>query len=188
MMMKKLLVVVLVLGMASVASADLIFTLNGEPQPPEITITPSDTITLDLHLATGENILQYQLMYELSNEQAEFLIDGVVFPWESLAAGKLGNYDDDGIMSWVEFAASNLFSAAPGPLDLMDGLVIHCLDTTDVILTVRVTENTVINGETIPIDTVLHTLTIHQIPEPATMALLGLGGLFLLRRRKKEAD
>jgi hypothetical protein len=70
----------------------------------------------------------------------------------------------------------------------MDGLVIHCLDTTDVILTVRVTENTVINGETIPIDTVLHTLTIHQIPEPATMALLGLGGLFLLRRRKKEAD
>jgi hypothetical protein len=184
-MMKKLLVVVLVLGMASVASADLIFTLNGDPQPAEITIRPSDLITLDLHLATGENILQYQLMYELSNEQAEFLIDGTVFPWASLAAGKINAYDDtDNYISWVEIAASNLFSAVAGPLDLMDGLVIHCLDTTDVILTVYVSENTVINGETIPIDTVMHTLVIHQIPEPMTVALLGLGGLFLLRRRK----
>jgi hypothetical protein len=159
--------------------------LYGDPQPAEITIVTSELITLDLHLATGEDILQYQLKYELSNEQAEFLVDGVVFPWESIAAGKL-NYDGDGaIISWVEIMASNLFSAADGPLDLMDGLVIHCLDTTDVILTVTVSENTEINGEVIPIDTVLHTLTIHQIPEPATMALLGLGGLFLLRRRSK---
>jgi len=29
-----------------------------------------------------------------------------------------------------------------------------------------------------------HTLTINIIPEPATIALLGLGGLILLRRRK----
>ena len=32
--------------------------------------------------------------------------------------------------------------------------------------------------------TVLDTLTIAQIPEPMTIALLGLGSLFLLRRRK----
>ena len=29
-----------------------------------------------------------------------------------------------------------------------------------------------------------YTLTVNVIPEPATIALLGLGGLFLLRRRK----
>ena len=32
--------------------------------------------------------------------------------------------------------------------------------------------------------TVLDTITITQIPEPMTIALLGLGSLFLLRRRK----
>jgi hypothetical protein len=185
--MKKLLVVVSILGMASVASADLIFTVDGEPQPDEIGVLPSDEITLDLHLADGEDILQYQLMYQLSNEQAEFLIDGVVFPWASLAEGKINAWDQDGhIISWVEIAASNLFSAVDGPLDLMDGLVIHCLSTADVVLTVLVSENTQINGQTIPIDTVMHTLTIHQsaIPEPTTLALLGLGGLSLLRRRR----
>jgi len=31
---------------------------------------------------------------------------------------------------------------------------------------------------------ILDSLTIHQIPEPMTIALLGLGSLFLLRRRK----
>jgi len=35
------------------------------------------------------------------------------------------------------------------------------------------------------LQTVLDTLTISQVvPEPMTIALLGLGGLFLLRRRK----
>jgi hypothetical protein len=191
-MMKKLLVMVLVLGMASVANADLIFTVDGEPQPAEISIRPSDEITLDLHLADGENILKYQLMYELSNEQAEFILPdpetspqyGISFPWLSTFPGKVNSYDTDGVISYVEIAADNFMMAAAGPLDLMDGLIIHCLDTTDVVLTITVSQATTINGQELTIGTVLHTLTIHQIPEPMTVALLGLGGLFLLRRRK----
>jgi hypothetical protein len=34
------------------------------------------------------------------------------------------------------------------------------------------------------VGTLLDTLTIHQVPEPTTLALLGLGGLLALRRRK----
>ena len=52
--MKKLLVLMLVLAMASLANAQLVFTLNGEPQPDEITILPSDIIELDLELAAGQ--------------------------------------------------------------------------------------------------------------------------------------
>ena len=181
--MKKLLVLLMVLGMASFASADLIFTVDGAPQPDEIVLAPSETIELDLHLADGQNVLRYQLMYELTNEQAEFLIDGTTFPWQSVAPGKINDWDKDGnIISWVEIAADNLFSAGSGPLDLMQGLLIHCLDETPVDLIITVSNPTVINGEEIPIGTVVHTMHIEQ-PEPMTIALLGLGGLFLRRRK-----
>jgi len=188
--MKKLLILVLVFGLTSMASADLVFTINdGEPQPDEITMCPSDDLELDLHL-DGGTIVGYQLTYSLSNEQAEFVLPapdsppqyGVVFPWQSMFAGKVNGYDGDGVMSWVEITANN-FMAANGPLDLMENLWIHCLEPTDVVLEIRVSGATVIDGETIPNGTLLHTLTIHQIPEPATMLLLGLGGLFLRRRK-----
>lgn len=180
--MKKLLILMLVLGLTSLASADLVFTVNGELQPEEITLYPSDEIVLDLHLTEGQTILQYQLMYELSNEQAEFITEGIVFPWASMFAGKI--YSEG--PGFVEISASNFMMSVPGPLDLMDGLVIHCLEATDVVLTVTNTsDNTTINGEVIPAGTLMHTLVIHQIPEPATIALLGLGGLLMLRRQRR---
>ena len=48
--MKKLLVICLVLGMASVAGATLQISVNGNPEPidSEITIFPSDEIVLDV--------------------------------------------------------------------------------------------------------------------------------------------
>lgn len=186
--MKKLLVLLVVLGLTSFANAGLIFTIDGEPQPPVITLAPSETVVLDLHLDGVQNIQCYQLTYTLSNEQAEFLnpamaFDNVVFPWGSIAPGKVNAYDQDGICSWVEIAADNIFSAAQGPLDLMDGLILHCLDSTPVTMTVTVSASTTINGELIPVGTILHELDIIQVPEPMTIALLGLGGLLLRRRR-----
>ena len=182
--MKKLLVLLMVLGMTSFAGADLIFTINGEPQPDTIYLQPSETVELDLELAQGETVQCYQVTYELSNEQAEFLTSGTVFPWGSLAPGKINAQDGTAPVSWVEIAADNLFSGSPGPLVLMQGLILHCTDPTPVVMTVTVSERTIIDGQEIPIGTVLHTLEIIQVPEPMTIALLGLGGLLLRRRRK----
>ena len=184
--MRKILVLMLVFCMTSLASADLIFTVNGQPQDPSIDppLYPSDTIELDLHLAAPETLLKYTLTYELDNEQAEFLIDGIVFDWASMFPGKVDDYDQDGIISWVTIVADNFMQPVAGPQDLMHGLIVHCLDDTDVVMTVTVTGATVIDNETVPVGTEMHSLLIPQIiPEPMTIALLGLGGL-LLRRRK----
>jgi hypothetical protein len=184
--MKKLVALILVLGFSSLANAGLIFTVNGEPQPEEISLTPSETITLDLHLAQDQKMWGFTLDYVLSNDQAEFVWDSIEFPDGDKFYLNAKTTRTEPQM--VSITASNFLSPAiDGPLDLMDGLVIHCVEMTDVVLEVKAQSGTQFGPdgtEVIAPGTVLHTLTIHQIPEPATMALLGLGGLFLLRRRK----
>jgi len=50
MMMKKLLVLLLVFGMASVANAAITLSVNGDPAPDDISLVKSQTITLDILL------------------------------------------------------------------------------------------------------------------------------------------
>jgi len=177
----------LVLGLTSLANAGLIFTVNGEVQGPEVTIVevPSGEIELDLELSAGETITAFKLGYALDNAQAEFLWDRVVFPDVGFDFdGKILEDATSPTPQYLAITAAQMFSPAiPGPLVLMTDLYVHCLEATDVILTISVAGSTIIDGETIPVDTLLHTLIIHQIPEPMTDMLLGLGGL-LLRRRK----
>jgi hypothetical protein len=81
-MMKKLMVLMLVLGLATVANAHFIFTVNGSAQPAEITLSPTaggqypKTAELDLDLSADEKIFSYQLDYVLSNDKAELITNG----------------------------------------------------------------------------------------------------------------
>ena len=202
--MKKLLVLMLVFGLASIANAHLIFTVNGLPQPEEIMLDVCQTIELDLELSgpgypypddypehlQPENITSYKITYLLSNDKAEFITNGTQRP----ELGELSDiefptaFDFSGKVSAQELGLVTISAGqfVSGPVEgyavLMNELYVHCLELGDVILEVWAEAGTIINGE--PVVGLLHTLTIHQIPEPATMALLGLGGLLLLRRRK----
>jgi hypothetical protein len=181
-MMKKLLAVILVLGMASFANAGLIFTVNGQPQPPSITLSPSEEVMIDLHLGAGQTSMGLTLDYVLSNGQATIITDYAQFPDPS--PWMLGEGFIVFTPQHVQFSAATMISPVAGPQDLFWDVFIHCLDETPVVLEIIAQAGTELDGEYIPAGTVLHTLLIEQIPEPATIALLGLGGLFLLRRRK----
>lgn len=186
--MKKFVMLMLVLGMASLATAGLQISVNGSTDPvdSEISIAPSDMLVLDVHgtPTTGEFwfmtvdsaigsvsggvvvagdasriVPQYYLDYWLyyAGLTASPLVND---PSNSTVGGFVGNWD---------------MSPIAGPaIDLID---FHCESQPN---------DAVIDLWSSPggaVWTLVDTATIHQIPEPMTMVLLGLGGL-LLRRRK----
>jgi PEP-CTERM motif-containing protein len=67
--MKKLLVLVLVLGMASMASAAFQLSVNGQIADEGITLEPSDWIELDIHIDPGTVFNGGNLAIMLSNNQ-----------------------------------------------------------------------------------------------------------------------
>jgi hypothetical protein len=189
--MKKLLILVLVLGMSSLANAGLIFTVNGLPATPDITLKPSETAEIDLEISAGSTILGYTIDWQLRNldagpADAEFVYGGVNYPlvFEFASTAVISQ------PQLFEATGSQFLGAAlPGPATIMQGLMIHCLRANldpqgAVILEVIAQAGTVIDGVELPAGTVLSSLMIHQIPEPMTLTLLGLGGLFLARRKK----
>jgi hypothetical protein len=196
-MMKKLFVLMLVLGLASVASASLVgldISVNGNHEPADsmYTLLPSQTLTLDIHVnaditpgGAGEG------NWLLICETAAGTISGghkvpygdvtLMGPDSASGAGVAGMPDGyDGVYGAILLVGTT--TVVPASTILFDGIIFHCegpltnpLDVT--IELSRLTDEGEYTGQ------IYDTVTIHQVPEPATIALLGLGGL-LLRRRK----
>jgi hypothetical protein len=189
MMMKKLLALLLVLGMASTASATLQISVGGDPDPmsSEIYLSPSDEIIIDIW--TDAEIPQFAgVTYSMSttplgsldwsgatfsNPPSTNIINGA-WPAQGLPAGD--NPPEAGFWGSI----FSIEGATPIDTVLVNNLLFHCLDEGDA--TIYLYEWLGDPGSEDP--TVVDMVVIHQIPEPMTVALLGLGGLFLLRRRK----
>jgi len=190
MVMKKsgLIVVVILSVVASLANAGLVFTVDDVALPDGSTIVlgPCDVIELDLELAEGHNILRYDLSYTLTNSGAELITTGgygygpISFPTAFDIPGRTYIKEPQ----YVEIIASNFDFPVPWPAVLMENLLVHQLDGTLVDLLITVAGGTYVDDEWIPDGTILYTL--HIVPEPATMALVGLGGLFLRSHRTKR--
>ena len=168
--MKKLLVLTLVLGMASLASAGLLISVDGVIDPPdtEINIVESQWVTIDIY------------------SDGETLGDGLFLTIEGPAAYDLANatnvVNDPALGGILDLGNGMILIDLAKPQvpippipqgTVVDLIALHCEGPGDVTLTLS----------SATLGTVFDTQVIHQVPEPATMALLGLGALVL--RRKK---
>jgi hypothetical protein len=172
--MKKFLVLMLVLGIATAANATLELSLNGatngDIQLQEITIAPSDTVKIDVHSdAAG---IAYDAWVAVVGPASGFGLPGNI----NSNAGPDASITDVARPDHLWVQAKDVTG------DIGDEILpgehfwweLHCEDEGDVIVELKDFQT----------DAVLDTIIIHQIvPEPMTIALLGLGGL-LLRRRK----
>jgi len=213
--MKKLLILMLVLGMASLANAGLIeLSVDGEAAPSEITLLPSEYITLDITI--GDTLFAGgDLMITLSTADGALDNSGVTFEANPMTRYWFGDpyymwYD--GNRAWgapyvvglselqkVVVSGGNIDYNTLGNMTLADNIIFHCEKQPGDVIVELVAYSDLIYYTYVMVDdapvvdtietlytegTVLDTITVHQIPEPTTIALLGLGSLFLLRRRK----
>ena len=234
--MKKILALVLVLGLAAMANAtytgpgndysivgNMYLTIDGQPAPDEITLDRSQWIEIDIDVAgpvppaigPDSGLLRgFDVTLEMSNAQAAmdytnltFLPEGhmnlfmgsmlVEIPWAGTPKQvvDMPGYEPTPQRTLLTGYAGDYPTI--GNYTLVNGIMLHCEDTTDVVLTLYAGypdgSGAVLWGDGSPgvpdqgsseAGTILDQITIIQIPEPITMTLLGLGGLALIRRRR----
>jgi len=169
--MKKLLALVMVLGMVSVASAAL--TLSYSEGMLSVDIAPGDSligIDAQIRIAEGDAVLGAATGF------AQFTgANTAIAP----VAGFPGRYSGGAI---------TMFGGGPivGPKAVISGMSIGewdlgTADNYDVKVELyNYAGGTVLNGQTVGAGVID---TLYLVPEPITMTLLGLGGLVALRRR-----
>ena len=166
--MNKFLSLILVLGMAAGANAAIQLSINGAPAPDTYTMNVSDVIVIDV---MSDNALPYGAWLVLEDKSlGEWASDMTITPAAGPDAYAI-NWDAD-YPGWWELSAASFNPdnpVVPGVHFLID---FHCLGAGDVDITLRAYDESVVDR-----------VTITQVPEPITLALLGVGGLFLRRRK-----
>jgi hypothetical protein len=166
--MKKLLTLMLVFGLASIASATLSMDISGT-----VSVMQGDTLTITTssNATAQEGYLAY-IIIEEGGDGA--LSNPVVLDDAGNNASTSPYSEDEWGVGYELSAASTLNDLAAGDHFTVDW------DTSDL----NVGDTCVVSLWLDPdYDTAQATATLVVIPEPMTIALLGLGGL-LLRRRK----
>jgi hypothetical protein len=190
-MMKKILVLLLVLGMASWAHAGLINVVAdgvGDMGHAGTALDPlaiGEVLKIKITLAAGASSDGYDLDLHVTGAgQLAESAGGINY------APGIGMWTYSGIVgnSIAQMSEIHLMGQWKDQ-DLIWNLEIECTGEDDVLVDLTLNGGTRVDpmGGTAYVDlgeADLGDLVIYQIPEPMTIALLGLGGLLALRRRK----
>jgi hypothetical protein len=223
--MKKLLVLALVLGMASMASATPTIwfgTSSSSSTAIATTMTPAASSNFRLYVWASSDV---PVVSTYDDDQEQWVvvgggIDGIIFTaaFDSTrisaysttvtstistpstgATTTLGTalgvqFDADGSNSLLKFGYAtgvgsyqDVFTAYLGSIRFLEGATVYATDikmyqgSIDARQTFE--EEALANGSPGTRDYSSETIHINGIPEPMTMALLGLGGLFIRRRK-----
>ena len=203
-MMKKLLVLVLVLVIAPVASADLTWSITGNSGPGGFDVSPSDAITATLTLGGGGT--SRAISFGVVTDQGpatgpQRMTDSL------LAAGYSGTHFDGwtaaeaagyGLTGYGPGDAVYIIGSTPSADPAVSGTLVTLYYTVDPAAVIGSTINIIAmagaGGSSNIVDIVYGTepaaefkpptLGLNVVPEPMTVLLLGLGGLFLRRRKR----
>jgi len=188
--MKKVLVLMLVLGLVTAANAEMTLkiSVDGIVDPPEsqIVLHPSEYAVLDIHSSgfvigddtylalvadTGLATISGGRALIPPAPEASMIADDAHSVGMPIPESENGPYGL--ISSTVGNAGAGIY---------FDEIVFHCEGPGDVVVKLYTIDAELIGA------TLVDSVVIHQIPipEPMTVALLGLGGLFLRRRKKQQ--
>jgi hypothetical protein len=179
----------LVLGLVTAANAvmTLNISVNGviDPQESTITLSPSETARLDIHssgFTPGDDVY-----VGLVADVAYGTMSGGVclIPPAPDLSSVIGKFSELGWMplgETMDGIYGGIFSMTAADAGIyFDEIVFHCEGQGDAVIQLYTSpENDVW--------TLADSVVIHQlVPEPMTVALLGLGGLFLRRKKQQTA-
>jgi hypothetical protein len=179
-MMKNVFFVLTILVMASAANAAMSISVNGvvNPADTEITLMPSDIAIIDIHGDSGTPIGIFFLGINAGGP-GSLDIANATMVYQGNAAAAF-DYDDPDVAGMLgidnPLVGLELSDIAVEPIQfdglLVDNIAFHCEAIGDVTISL-------FDGDGVLMDSQV----IHEVPEPITFALLGLGGLFLRRRK-----
>jgi hypothetical protein len=218
--MKKLLAMLLVLGLANFANATMMFDLvptpgqSGHGFSPDDALLPSEWVEIDVVYNSANPLYSSGMLYisiegegEWCGDDADtFLPPGVpieqawtLHPNFTDAAAIPGfnsmtKVDSKNIEIGGNTAPYTFVQVNPGET-IFDHLNIHCTGPGEIVVTLIPATSTA-NPVGTPIfwdgqtqvedlEAAGSSITIYQVPEPMTIGLLGLGGLGLIRRRRR---
>ena len=186
--MKKLVMLALVLSMASLATAGLEISIDGIQGlagKSGTIATPMTSASLDVYTADGFGAFTAGNLALIAVDDTMGTIDGTGYT-SPVAFNLVGQVED--FASVANPAGSTgvfggFFSAAAQPAGqvLYDNIIWNALADGDT--TIELWEITDTGGDNWVLSALLDSVVLNQVPEPMTMALLGLGGLFLRRRK-----
>jgi len=193
--MKKLLIVLMVLSMASMANAALVISVGSDlTAPTAVTVAPSGTLSLGVWTNTAialedETAAYYALVCDTTkgtidwttgtdkaNDPAVFLLSPPA-QWD----GPVSEFWTPGLLpanfDGTDGGATPLTNVLAANSQISDGIIFHCNGPGTCLIQLWISTDGSTNA------TLVDTVTVTQTPEPMTIGLLGLGGLFLRRRK-----